>query len=61
MELLRKQLFLIFQSIYKTISTFSGLSDTNSEWESKGLSNEKIMPSYRANKGLSPKLVRYNS
>ena len=36
------QLYLIFQSIYKTITTFSGLKDTISEWESKGLSNEKF-------------------
>ena len=36
------QLFLVFQSIYKTITTFSGLKDTISEWVSKGLSNKKI-------------------
>ena len=34
------QLYLIFQPIYKTITTFSCLPDTISEWESKGLSNE---------------------
>ena len=35
------QLYLIFQPIYKTITRYSGLPDTISEWESKGLSNEK--------------------
>ena len=32
----------MLQQIYKTITTFSGLPDTTSEWESKGLSNEKL-------------------
>ena len=54
------QLYLIFQSIYKTITTFSGLPDTISQWEYKGLSNEKIIPHYAANKSLSPELVWYN-
>ena len=36
------QLYLIFQPIYRTITTFSGLRDTISEWESKELSNEKL-------------------
>ena len=49
------QLYLIFQPTYKTI-TFSGLPFTISEWESKGLSNEKFKP-YTANKSLSPKLL----
>ena len=31
------QPYLIFQPIYKTIITFSGLQHTISEWESKGL------------------------
>ena len=30
------QFYLIFQLIYKIITTFSGLKDTISEWESKG-------------------------
>ena len=30
------QLYLILQPIYKTITTFPGLPDTISEWESKG-------------------------
>ena len=34
---------------------FSFLLETIPEWESKGLSNEKFMPSYTANKSLSPK------
>ena len=54
------QLYLNFQPIYKTITTFSVLSDTISEWESKGLSNEKYKPPYVANKNLSPKLAWYN-
>ena len=40
------QLYLIFQSIYKTISTFFILPGTFSEWKSKGLSNGKIMLSF---------------
>ena len=40
------QLFLIFQPIYKIISIFSALPDTTSEWESKGLLNEKFKPPY---------------
>ena len=34
------QLYLIFQPFCKTITTYSSLKDTISEWESKGLSNE---------------------
>ena len=48
---------MIFQSIYKTITTFSGLKDTISEWESKRLSNEKFMCAYIANVNVCPKLV----
>ena len=48
------QLYLIFQPIPKIVTTFSGLPDTISQWESKGLSNEKIMPSYTTSKSLSP-------
>ena len=55
------QLFLTFQPIFKTIATFSGLSDRISEWESTGLSNEKNMLPYTTSKSLSPKLVRCNS
>ena len=51
------QLYLIFQSIDKTISTFSGFPDTISEWGSRGLSNEKFKPPHPASKSLSPKLV----
>ena len=54
------QLYLIFQPIYKTITTFSDLPDTISECESKGLSNEKFKLPYSPNKSLSPKLVWYN-
>ena len=42
------QLCLVFQSIYKTIIAFSGLVDTISEWESKGLPNEKFTSDYIA-------------
>ena len=35
-----EKLYLIFQPIYKTITTFSCLQDAISEWESKGLQNE---------------------
>ena len=53
--------YLIFQSIYKTTTISSGLPDTISEWESKGLLNEKFKPPHTANKSLSPTLVWYNS
>ena len=46
----------MFQPIYKTITTFSGLPDTISEQESKGLSNEKFKPPFTLRKSLSPKL-----
>ena len=49
------------QLIYKTISTFSGLPDTISEWEFKELSNEKIKPPHTENKSLSPKLIWTNN
>ena len=48
------QLYLIFQPIHKTITTFSSLPDTIPEWKSKGLSNEKIMPPYTTSKIHSP-------
>ena len=51
----RAQVYLIFQPIYKTITTFSGLPDTISDQESKGLSNETFKPPYTANKSLSQK------
>ena len=51
------RLYLIFQPIYKNFTTFSGLPYTISEWEFKGLSNEKRTLPYTANKNLSPKLV----
>ena len=51
------QLYLIFQPICKTISTFSGLETTISEWTSKRLSNEGTKPPYTSNKSFSPKLV----
>ena len=55
------QLYLIFQPIYKTITTFSGLSDKISGCESKRFSNEKFKPPYTANKSLFLELVWYNS
>ena len=51
------QLYLIFQPISETITTFSGLVDTFSEWESKGLSNEKVTSPYMENVTVCPKLV----
>ena len=51
------QLYLIFQPIYEIITTFSGLKDTISEWESKGLSNEKYTFAYIANVSVFPKLI----
>ena len=55
------QLYLIFQPIRKTITTFSGLPDTFSKWESNGLSNEKLKLSHTTNESLSPKLVWMNN
>ena len=51
------QFYLILQPSYRTITAFSILPFTVSEWESKGLSNEKFKPPYTANKSLSPKLL----
>ena len=55
------QLHLIFQPIYKPITIFSGLEDTISEWESKGLSNEKCKCTYVTNVSVCPKLIRMNN
>ena len=55
------QNYLVFQPIHKTIRTFSGLPHKVSEWESKGLSNEKFTPPYTVDKSLSPKLIWNNS
>ena len=52
---------LIVQPIYKTLTTLSGLTNTIAEWESKGLSNEKIKSLFSANHSLSPKLVWMNN
>ena len=51
------QLYLIFQPIYKTITTFSDLSYIISEWKSKVQSNENFKPPYTANESLPPKLL----
>ena len=51
----------MFQPIYKTMSTFSGLPDTISEWKSNELSNEKFMPPFKSNKIISRKLVWMNN
>ena len=53
------QLYLIFKPIYKTMTTFSGLPDTISKWESKRLSNETFPPLFKTSKSLCPKLVWY--
>ena len=55
------QNYLIFQPIYKTITIFFVLPDTNLEWESKRLSNEKFTSPYTANKSLFSKLVWMNN
>ena len=55
------QLYLIFQPIYETITTFSSLKDTFSEWESKELSNEKFTCPCIANVSVSPKRVWMNN
>ena len=56
------KLYLIFQAIYKTVSTFSGFQDTVLEREFKGLLNEGIKLPYTSNISLSPRLVwRSNS
>ena len=55
------QFYLIFQPIYKIITTFSGVKDTISGWESKGLSNEKVTNPYITNKILSSKLLSNKS
>ena len=47
--------YLIFQPIYKTITTLFGLPDIILKWKSKRLSNEKIMPPQTTSKSLCPK------
>ena len=42
----------MFQPIYETVTTFSGLTCKISEWESKGLSNETFTPPCTVNKKL---------
>ena len=53
--------YLIFQPTYKALTTFSGLTSTISEWNSRLFSNEKLTPPYTANKISSPKQVRINN
>ena len=56
------QNFLIFQLINKTLTTFAGLPDTIVEWESTGLSNEKINPHFTEQIVVfPPKLVWKNN
>ena len=47
----------LFQPVYKTSATFSGLPYSVSEQEFKQLSHEKFTPPYTANKSLSPQLI----
>ena len=47
--------------IHKAITTFSGLPEIILLWESKGLSNEKIMSPCTKSRSLSPKMVWNNS
>ena len=51
---------LIFQPIYKTITIFSVLTSTVSEWGSKRFLNEKFKTPYTSNKSFSPKLIWNN-
>ena len=53
--------YLIFQPIYKTITKFSGLKDTISGWESKGLSNEIFTCTYVENVSVCPKVIWMNN
>ena len=55
------QLYLIFQPFCKTITTYSSLKDTISEWESKGLSNETFTWPYIANASICPKQIWMNT
>ena len=55
------QFYLIFQLIYKTITTFSDLKHIILEWESKGLSNGKFTCAYIANVSVCSKLIWMNS
>ena len=51
------QPYLTFQPIYKTVTTFCGIVDTISKWESKGLSNEKFTCGYAANVSVCRRLI----
>ena len=55
------QNYLILQPIYQTITTFSGLTDIISEWDSKGFSNEKFTHPFTSSKNLSQKPVWMNN
>ena len=55
------QNFLIFQTIFKTLTMPDGLTDTIVEWKSEDLSNGKIKPPITANDSLSPKLIWMNN
>ena len=50
----------MFQPIYKTITIFSVLTSTVSEWGSKRFLNEKSKTHYTSNKSFSPKLIWNN-
>ena len=54
------QLYIIFQPIYKTITTFPGLMDTISEWESESLTNKKFTCAHIASVSVCPELVWMN-
>ena len=51
----------MFPPIYKTITKFSGLKDTISGWESKGLSNEIFTCTYVENVSVCPKVIWMNN
>ena len=53
--------FLMFQPINKTSTTFSGLPEEVTEWESKRFLNKYFKSPYTANHSLCPKLVWTNN
>ena len=53
--------FLIFQQLYKTFKMPVGITNKIIDWESKGLSNEKIKPPITANYSLPLKLIWMNN
>ena len=55
------QSFLIFHTIFNTLTMAAGFTDTIVEWKSKGLSNGKIKSHITVNHSISPKLILMNN